>query len=154
VSSRLTLDQIRAVAAQVGFPDPALAAAVAMAESGGYTNAVGDVDLGKSIGLWQINLPSHPQYDPQALLDPTYNARAALAISSGGTDWSPWTTFRSGAYKTYYSTTHRDFVLAASIAILGGAIAYGIHEGTFDSVGRDVNRMLDQWTRELMDRIS
>jgi hypothetical protein len=148
VSSRLTLDQIRAVAARAGFPDPSLAAAVAMAESGGYTGAVGDVDLGRSVGLWQINLPSHPQYDPQSLLDPTYNASAAFAISAGGTNWNPWTTFRTGAYKAYYSTTHRDLVLAASIALLGGAIAYGIHEGTF-AVLRDIDGMLHGATRDL-----
>ena len=38
----LPFDQIRDVAARAGFPDPNLMAAIAMAESGGDTNAVND----------------------------------------------------------------------------------------------------------------
>jgi hypothetical protein len=97
---RLTLDELRALATQAGFPDPNLAAAVAMAESSGFSAAVGD--SGKSLGLWQINIPSHPNYDPQKLFEPAYNAQAALAISKLGTDWNPWwTTMHTGAYKRY-----------------------------------------------------
>jgi hypothetical protein len=97
--ARFTLEELRVFAQQIGFPDPALAAAVAMAESGGFAAAVGD--NGKSLGLWQINTPSHPTYNAQSLLEPTYNGNAALAISKNGADWSPWTTFRSGAYQRY-----------------------------------------------------
>lgn len=96
---RFTLEELRAFAAQVGFPDPNLAAAVAYAESSGYSAAVGD--NGKSIGLWQIHTPSHPEYDPQSLLVASYNAGAALSISKGGTDWAPWSTFKSGAYARF-----------------------------------------------------
>jgi hypothetical protein len=99
----VNLDQLQQLAASVGFPDPALAAAVAMAESGGNPNAFGDAQFGGSEGLWQINLPSHPNYDPTLLFDPTYNAQAAFQISSGGTNWQPWTTFRTGAYLQFYS---------------------------------------------------
>lgn len=99
--AHLNLDELRTLAAQVGFPDPNLAAAVAMAESGGYVEAVGDVDKGKSVGLWQINLPSHPTYDARRLTEATYNATAALEISKRGADWTPWTAYNSGAYKQY-----------------------------------------------------
>jgi len=97
----LTLAQLRALALSVGFPDPSLAAAVAMAESGGNVSAVGDVLLGTSIGLWQIHVPSHPDWARQNLFDPTTNARAALDISKGGTDFTPWTTFKKGLHKPY-----------------------------------------------------
>lgn len=75
-----------------------IAQAVCQAESGGSSGAIGD--NGDSIGLWQINLPSHPQYTQQQLLDPSANAIAALGIwqSSG---WGPWSTFNSGAYRQY-----------------------------------------------------
>ena len=97
----LPFSQVRELARSVGFPDPELAAAVAMAESGGNALATGDLMLGVSVGLWQINLRAHPEYSSSSLLDPTTNARAALAISKGGTDWNPWTTFRTGAYKRF-----------------------------------------------------
>lgn len=101
--SALSLAQLQALAASVGFPNPALAAAVAMAESGGNPDAYGDADYGGSIGLWQVNLPAHPDYSEQDLYDPTYNAKAALAISSNGKNWNPWTTYRTGAYKKWYA---------------------------------------------------
>jgi hypothetical protein len=95
----MTLAELRALAASVGFPDPNLAAAVAMAESSGNPFAVGDG--GTSFGLWQIHAPSHPEFDKAQLLSATYNAHAALLISKSGTDWSPWTTYANGAYRQY-----------------------------------------------------
>lgn len=84
-----------------GFPDPNLAAAVAMAESGGDPNARnhntnGSVDR----GLWQIN-SVHKQYDAAKLFSADYNATAAYAIGGGGTNWQPWVTYNTGAYKKY-----------------------------------------------------
>jgi hypothetical protein len=98
----LSYAQLVSLARRVGFPNPALAAAVAEAESGGNIAAHGDRNLGGSYGLWQIHHPSHPSYDIRRLAsDPTYNARAALAISGHGRTWAPWTTYRTGAYKQY-----------------------------------------------------
>lgn len=91
-----------------------VAAAVAMAESGGYTDAVGDVDLvsakwGPSVGLWQIRTLTDPGAwgsadrvrDIEQLRDPLFQAFAALTISKGGTDWTPWSVFNSGSYAAY-----------------------------------------------------
>ena len=84
--------------------DANTAAAIAMAESHGDSRAVGD--NGDSIGLWQIHVPSAPREFKQrdALFHPGVNAQAAFAISSGGTNWQPWTTYRNGAYKRYLPT--------------------------------------------------
>jgi cell wall-associated NlpC family hydrolase len=99
---------------QAGFRGDALrtAWAVAMAESGGRADAhnpnasTGD----NSYGLFQINMlgglgPARlKQYglaSNEALLDPTTNARVAFRMSGGGRDWSPWSAFKSGAYKKY-----------------------------------------------------
>ena len=99
---RLSYGQIVTLAQRTGFPNPQLAAAVAMAESGGNIGAHGDRTLGGSYGLWQIHHPSHPGYDIDRLAsDATYNARAAYNISGGGRNWSPWTTYRTGAYKQF-----------------------------------------------------
>jgi hypothetical protein len=100
-----SIAQLQGIAAVAGFPVSAVptAAAVAMAESGGNPNAVGDLQItpGGSIGLWQVNLKAHPSYNRASLFDPAYNALAALAISSGGRNWAPWSTFNSGAYTQY-----------------------------------------------------
>lgn len=107
---RLTPDQLRDLATSVGFPDPAMAAAVAMCESFGDTDASnfcpGHPGCGKlperSFGLWQVNTLANPQFDEASLLDPLYNARAALVLSNGGTSWGPWlNTIQSGCYKQY-----------------------------------------------------
>lgn len=71
--------------------DAVVAASVAMAESGGNPGAVSPTD---DFGLWQIN----GSHGVLATLNPLGNAEAAVSISGDGTDWSPWTTFTSGAY--------------------------------------------------------
>lgn len=87
-------------ARKAGFPNPALAVAVAMAESGGNNANIGD--NGQSVSAWQIHMPSHPQYDRNRLLaDPYYAAQAAYEISGGGANWNPWTMYRNGGYRQY-----------------------------------------------------
>jgi hypothetical protein len=93
----LSFAQLRSVAKQAGFTGAALdiAVAVAMAESGGYPEASGDPLCGVSLGLWQINVASHPEFkgNPDVLFDPLTNAKAAYKISNGGTSWGPWSTY-------------------------------------------------------------
>lgn len=87
------------LASQAGFgQDSSTAAAIALAESGGQRTAVGDLDLGRSIGLWQINLRAHPEYSEVELYDAQTNANAAYQIYSDAGGFSPWTTFRTGKY--------------------------------------------------------
>lgn len=90
-----------ALAAKHGAADPNLAAAVALAESGGNPLAANtaNTDGSRDDGLWQIN--SIHGYDPDWLHDPDNNAEAMMAISSGGTDWTPWVTYNSGAYLAF-----------------------------------------------------
>lgn len=81
-----------------------IASAIAMAESGGRTDVVNPgsaTDPEYSVGLWQINLRSHPQYTQSAMSDPTKNAAAMFAISAGGTNWLPWGTYTNGDYKQF-----------------------------------------------------
>jgi hypothetical protein len=91
--ARLSLSDLQQLAAQTGFADPALAAAVAMAESGGNPNAY---NTEGSYGLWQVDINFHPEFqsNPSVLFDPTTNAQAAYAISSGGTNWQWWSTYK------------------------------------------------------------
>jgi LysM repeat protein len=78
-----------------GSPGEAfMAAEIAMAESGGQQYAVSPSD---DYGYWQINMPS---WGPGlATFDPIGNAKAAIQISQDGSNWSPWTTYVTGAYE-------------------------------------------------------
>ena len=68
-----------------------MAADIAMAESGGNPNAISPTD---DFGLWQINASN----GSLATLNPYENARSAIILSDDGTNWDPWTTYRTGAY--------------------------------------------------------
>jgi hypothetical protein len=99
--ARLDAPALRELVASVGLTgEPArIAVAIAVAESGGRTDAIGDG--GASIGLWQIHMPSHPRFTKAELLTPAGNVRAMMAISKGGTHWQPWSVYRNGRYKQY-----------------------------------------------------
>lgn len=88
----------------------AIAAAVALAESSGRPDAYNGVGGDRSYGLWQINMIGNlgPARRAQLgitsndqLYDPATNARAMALISGGGSNFGPWTTFTSGAYRQY-----------------------------------------------------
>jgi hypothetical protein len=78
-----------------------IAAAIAMAESGGNTTATNQDSNGTvDRGLWQIN----SVHGAQSTYDVMGNARAAKAISNNGQSWAPWTTYTNGAYRQYVKT--------------------------------------------------
>jgi len=106
--------QIYQDALKVGFNDAQakIMAAIAMAESGGNPNAVGDVALenatwGPSVGLTQVRTlkkqtgTGGDRDINKVLGDPIANLKAAYDISSHGTTFTPWSTYTSGAYKKY-----------------------------------------------------
>jgi len=78
------------------------AQAVCMAESGGRVDASNCATAREcSLGLWQINVQAHPQYDRGRLLsDPGYNAQAALDIWRGS-GWQAWGAYTAGSYRRY-----------------------------------------------------
>lgn len=92
--------QIAQYAYNAGFRGNSLtmAIAIALAESGGNTTATNHNSNGSTdYGLWQIN-SSHTQYNATLLLaNPQYNANAAWALSSQGSNWRPWCTAYSDA---------------------------------------------------------
>jgi hypothetical protein len=77
-------------------------AAIALAESGGYTqahhtNSNGTVDR----GLWQINSSNYKLYKGHNIFDPNVNAHAAKRLAEGGKGLGNWTTYNTGAYLKY-----------------------------------------------------
>lgn len=111
--ANLTPQQLYDLARGAGLSPTAavVAAAVALGESGGNPDAVGDTSLadgkwGPSVGLWQIRSLRADQgtgraRDASRLADPTFNARAMAEISGAGGNWRPWSVFTSGKYRQY-----------------------------------------------------
>jgi soluble lytic murein transglycosylase-like protein len=60
--------------------DPYLVAAICQHESSWNPNALNQSSVEKSIGLMQINIYAHPEYDPTDLLDPATNIAAGSSI--------------------------------------------------------------------------
>lgn len=120
MSTFLTIAEIGTLAQNAGFTgnDLITAVAIALAESGGNPNDLGDTNIGSgtgSFGLWQINADSHPEYGPDftQLYDPQTNANAAYAIySAAGDSFTPWTTFKTGAFNQFMTSA------AAAVATL------------------------------------
>jgi tape measure domain-containing protein len=110
---QLNAGQLKALALAAGFNDrdASIMAAIAMAESGGRSNAhnnnaaTGD----NSYGLWQVNMlgrmgPERRRSfgigSNEALFDPAVNASAARKVfESQG--FGAWSVFKSGAYKQF-----------------------------------------------------
>ena len=114
----MDISNIAKTAGLCGFPGDhdenkiAIATAIAMAESGGNESAHNsNANTGDdSYGLWQINMlgslgPSRRQQfgisRNDELLDPCTNAKAMSIVSSGGTNWQPWTMYTNGEYKKH-----------------------------------------------------
>lgn len=85
---------------------------IVMAESSGNARAFnGNSNTGdQSYGLAQINMiggmgPERRRQfglsSNEDLYDPATNLRVAYALSNGGRDFSPWSTYNSGAYQQY-----------------------------------------------------
>jgi hypothetical protein len=130
-------------ALRAGFSASAAAVAVAIAgaESTWRLDAKGDTCGGLagpcasscqgycSFGPWQVNVCAHARLmrsltsssDPcvwsQWLADWDHAARAAYEVSSHGTDWTPWTTYNTGAYRSYLSVAQQAVQQASAGAV-------------------------------------
>lgn len=92
-----------------------IALGVGFAESEGFIDAVGDITLTDDVysvssGWFQNRAEWYPHEWGQIdwgrhvypmVTSPWYNAQVALVISKGGTDFNPWTTFRTGAWEQF-----------------------------------------------------
>lgn len=122
----LSAEEIAKYAYAAGFRGEALVLAVAIAfpESGGNPHAhnpnAGTGD--NSYGLWQINMlggmgPARRQQfglsSNDELFDPLTNAKAAFAISGGGKNFGPWTTYKKGMHQAHLNKA------AAAVRALG-----------------------------------
>lgn len=102
-----------AVAHGLSHEQAIVATAIAWAESNLKPDAVGDVDLedakwGPSVGIYQVrslraDTGTGNERDVERLGEPAFNTRAMVAISAGGTKWTPWSVFKNGRYQNHLS---------------------------------------------------
>lgn len=137
---------------QAGFKGEALkiARAIAQAESGlnprAYNPNAGTGD--KSYGLFQINMlgamgpARRAQYGLKSnedLFDPLTNAKVAFRMSGGGTNWSPWSTYKSGVYKKHLGSDIAEIPNAtgpAPVRKLPFSLGDGLDDNPFAGIGK------------------
>lgn len=137
----------------------ATAVAVALAESGGQVGIVSkkNSDGTYDRGLWQIN-DVHTQYDRTRLVtDPAYNAQAAAEVSSGWTNFHPWTTFNTGAYKAHLGDATTGAASAGGALPTAGHLGVGIGlpnpvdvvTTVGGALGDTINNVTTGWVKDL-----
>jgi hypothetical protein len=103
----LNADAIARLVIARRFVDPGVAVAIALAESGGRTDAVRN-NLGpppsRDRGLWQINSRFHPDVTDAQAFNAAAATDAAHRLSNGGRSWTLWNAFRNSAYLRYLAT--------------------------------------------------
>jgi len=115
-ATSLTDDQLVELLKAVGFEKSGLrnACAIAKAESNGRPLAFnGNHKTGdSSYGMFQINMIGELGPDRRdlfklgsnaELLNPVTNAKAALHMTDGGSDWSSWSSVNGKRYKEWYN---------------------------------------------------
>jgi flagellar biosynthesis chaperone FliJ len=117
------------------------AVAVSCAENNAHnTTAVYvNTDGSRDRGLWQINDRWHPEVTDECAFDPLCSAKAAFVISSRGTNFTPWATWQSGAYKPFLelARTAIDLVIAQdNNAVLRQQI--GALQSQIDALGAQI----------------
>ena len=105
---------ISALLTQVGLAatEPRITlTAIALAESGGQV----DRAAGSRRGLWMID--DARGFDRRMMTtDGAYAAAKAVLVSSGGLDFSPWSTWVDGRYKTHLNAARQAEAQAASVS--------------------------------------
>jgi len=117
-AARLAPERIYAYGRRAGFShsEAVTATAIALAESGGHPRAHNPNPPDDSYCLMQINMlgPLGPErratYHLRSntdLYDPATCMRVAYGISAGGSNWQPWTTYTSGAYREHLARAYQ-----------------------------------------------
>lgn len=94
----------------------ATAVAIAMAESRGNSDAVSKTN---DVGLWQINLKAHPQYNAAQLKNVDENAKAMISISGNGTNWKPWVTYNRKLHIPFMVIAQASALAALNLPSVG-----------------------------------
>ena len=140
----LSFAQLEGLWIQAGGPKlvAPVAAAIALAESGGRPDALNPTDNGgtqSSFGLWQISNGTHAPPSPN-WADPLTNARLAVAKYTAAGGWSPWGTYASGAYRQFLPS---GYVAPANVTGGGSGDIFGNIDSLIGSLGSAVTAPKD-----------
>jgi hypothetical protein len=135
----LTPAQVAGYVIQAGFKGSAAidAISVALAESGGRTDAVnvnGDKWKSRDRGLFQINSHWHPEVSDAQAFDPKAATAAAYKISHAGADWSAWSTWpvAAAAMRGRATIAVQQYLSGVAHGLVGGGITLNpLDAGTF-----------------------
>ena len=101
----LTDEELFSVLYKAGFRGASLIAAMAIvyAESNGDSGATNTRNRNGSTdrGLWQINNKAHANVSDSCAYDEHCASKEAFRISKNGTDFSPWSAYKNGSYKSF-----------------------------------------------------
>jgi hypothetical protein len=151
--ARRTASDLYAAARAAGLTaaQAVVATAIALAESSGDDAALGDTNLvtstwGPSYGAWQVRTlraetGTGQDRDLAALQSGglARQARAMVDISGGGTNWSPWSVYSSGAYQRYLGQAQAA-AGAPGVQLLGNPAADGSTTDPNDTAGKAVTQ--------------
>jgi Lysozyme like domain len=150
VVTKLNADQIYRDAVAAGFDNATarIMTAIALAESGGNSQAHNGVAPDNSYGLWQINMlgAMGPQRRQQfgissndALYDPLTNAKAAYKVYQQQ-GLKAWSTYTGGSYKAFLPEVNtaadrqNNLMDAGKIGDPSGPNLYSVVTGSADAV--------------------
>jgi hypothetical protein len=131
---QVTMEQLIGLAKGAGFSqsDAVIMAAIAMAESGGDSNAHNRKPPDNSYGLWQINMLGPLEKERlqlfgitnnEQLKDPVTNAHAAKIIKQRQ-GFGAWSVYKSGVYRSYLGSAQKA-AAAPAITVYKPSIAGG-----------------------------
>ena len=134
-ASKLSRAQIADAMRKAGWPESAIpiGVAVAMAESGGNPRAVNRANSNGSSdhGLFQINSIHGSLLKTGDPYNPVDNARMALKVyKDAGNSWRPWSVFKSGSYRKFYTGRTEGNPSTASVGVDDGGFWGGFGNST------------------------
>lgn len=138
---------IAQLAANAGFPNVALMTAIALAESGGDTNAVGN----GAYGIWQIQTfpnDNDPTRSAIANTNPVTNAANAKKIFDQQ-GLSAWSAYTNGSYLKFVSRGQKaaqQVTPGGSVDIGNGTTATPVVSGVFGPLGTVFDTLTNGYT--------
>lgn len=116
----LTIRQAYEQCLAVGFSptSAAIAVAILIAESGllsNATNSVGNTPPSTDRGIAQINSYWHPEVSDTCAFNTECAIREMYRISSGGSDYSPWSGYNAGVYRQHLSVVQEQLGIDGSV---------------------------------------
>lgn len=115
--------EIAASLAKAGMPADSIPTmvAIALAESGGRSDATNDSTIEYSVGPYQINLWAHgDRVTESCARDLDCASRFAASLSQMGANFQPWSVYTNGAYRQYLDQAKG--AIGSVVGHVGGAV--------------------------------